>query len=92
MKQFRQYYFQHQCALYIGKIVFFLTIACIGHVRGQINAVGSWNLIVSSAEITEAGANFLGTYESSPSQILIDVNRHQGNKDTYKVQVKKSDK
>lgn len=54
-------------------LVIFL-IFCAQNLNGQsITVTGDWNYTIPSTDITEAGEDFSGTYESSVNQVSIDV-------------------
>lgn len=54
-----------------------LLIFCIGffHIISaqSIRVTGAWNYTIPSSDITEAGNDFTGTYESSVNQVYVDI-------------------
>lgn len=53
--------------------------------------VGNWYLSIASTEITEAGTDFAGTYESAVNQMMFSRNATATNKPNWNVTVNKSD-
>jgi len=55
-------------------IALIITLFLLQSVSAQsINIIGQWNYTIPSSAITEAGEDFIGTYESSVNQIYLNV-------------------
>ena len=56
----------------LSLLIFF--IFCTQNLKGQsISVTGDWNYTVPSTDITEAGEDFTGIYESNVNQVSIDI-------------------
>ena len=65
----------------IKYVLFSLIIICIiitiffiqGVGAQSIRVTGQWNYTIPSSDITEAGNDFTGTYESNVNQVYLDI-------------------
>lgn len=75
---------------YIQCILFFhLTLNSFGQIG--INVAGNWDFTIPSTDISEAGADFSGTYTSATNQITIDINNSNNGNVRWEVYIEKQD-
>ena len=61
------------------KIIIYIFLFCLFGATNSafsqiaIDVVGNWNYTIPTSDLSEAGLDFSGTYESAPNQVDIDV-------------------